>query len=181
MYLNIYKSKASFELGWQPMGKALEEGIETKNDVIVYCPLPLENFASVSVDGETVDEANYTLASGSTVLTFEAEYLATLSEGDHTVVMNYDMNGVPVAVTSTLAVQEKGVTAPEGMPSGDTTTSTNATTSTSGAVAGATAQSSKNVSGSPKTGDEYALAAWGTLAAVSAMGIGAAVLFKKRI
>lgn len=42
-------------------------------------------FQSVQVDGVTVDSANYTAVSGSTKITFTADYLKSLSEGEHTI------------------------------------------------------------------------------------------------
>jgi hypothetical protein len=43
------------------------------------------NFKSVEVDGETVSPENYTAVSGSILITFTNEYLATLEEGEHTI------------------------------------------------------------------------------------------------
>ena len=42
-----------------------------------------EDFQEVKVDGATVAASNYTVSSGSTVVTFKADYLASLSEGEH--------------------------------------------------------------------------------------------------
>lgn len=46
-------------------------------------------FASLEIDGKTVDAANYTAASGSTVITLKASYLETLSVGKHTISVKY--------------------------------------------------------------------------------------------
>ena len=43
-----------------------------------------EDFISVEVDGKTIDESNYTVKSGSIVVTLNADYVATLSVGEHT-------------------------------------------------------------------------------------------------
>ena len=43
-----------------------------------------EDFIRVEVDGKTVDESNYTVKSGSTIVTLNADYVASLSEGNHT-------------------------------------------------------------------------------------------------
>ena len=43
-----------------------------------------EDFIRVEVDGKTVDESNYTVKSGSTIVTLKADYVASLSEGNHT-------------------------------------------------------------------------------------------------
>lgn len=49
----------------------------------------IEKFVSVKVDGKTVDKSNYTVKSGSTIITFTAEYLDTLSAGKHTIDVVY--------------------------------------------------------------------------------------------
>ena len=46
-------------------------------------------FECVKMDGIIVDEANYTVAEGSTIVTFKAEYLKTLSAGEHSVTIHY--------------------------------------------------------------------------------------------
>ena len=42
------------------------------------------DFLSVEVDGKTADESSYTVKSGSTIVTLNANYVATLSVGEHT-------------------------------------------------------------------------------------------------
>lgn len=42
------------------------------------------DFVRVEVDGKTVDENNYTVKEGSTIVTLKADYMATLSVGKHT-------------------------------------------------------------------------------------------------
>ena len=42
------------------------------------------DFIRVEVDGKTIDESNYTVESGSIVVTLNADYVATLSAGEHT-------------------------------------------------------------------------------------------------
>lgn len=46
-------------------------------------------FTSVKVDGVLVDQKNYTAVSGSTIITFMKEYLATLSNGIHKLTVVY--------------------------------------------------------------------------------------------
>ena len=43
-----------------------------------------DDFLRVEVDGKTVDENNYTVKSGSTVVTLNADYISTLAAGEHT-------------------------------------------------------------------------------------------------
>ena len=46
-------------------------------------------FTGVKVDGVVVDSKHYTAKEGSTIITFTAEYLKTLSEGDHTITVSF--------------------------------------------------------------------------------------------
>ena len=43
------------------------------------------DFIRVELDGKTLDEKNYTVKEGSTVVTLKADYVATLSAGEHTI------------------------------------------------------------------------------------------------
>ena len=43
------------------------------------------DFVRVELDGKTLDEKNYTVKEGSTVVTLKADYVATLSVGEHTI------------------------------------------------------------------------------------------------
>lgn len=42
------------------------------------------DFIRVEIDGQTLDSKHYTVASGSTIVTLNADYMATLSAGEHT-------------------------------------------------------------------------------------------------
>ena len=50
----------------------------------------IDKFESVTMDGEFVDPANYTVTEGSTIITFAFEYLKTLEDGDHVVVIYFE-------------------------------------------------------------------------------------------
>ncbi len=78
---------------------------------------PIELVAKVYMDGELVDPSNYTLTEGSTIVTFNAEYLATLSEGEHTVMVSYTNGGV---ATASFTVAESNVVVPNTDASGTT-------------------------------------------------------------
>ena len=43
------------------------------------------DFIRVELDGKTLDEKNYTVKEGSTIVTLKADYVATLSAGEHTI------------------------------------------------------------------------------------------------
>ena len=67
--------------------KAYTKG--TNATVSVHCTSDLEDLIGVKMDGKEVEEANYTLKKGSTIVTFKTEYLETLSAGEHTVTLLY--------------------------------------------------------------------------------------------
>ena len=72
-----------------------------------------EDFLSVSVDGKVLDKNQYTLWEGSILVTLKADYLSTLSVGQHT-----------LGVTSASGTAETVFTitaAPAVVPTGDTT------------------------------------------------------------
>ena len=50
---------------------------------------PVGKFTGIEVDGEAVDAENYTVKSGSTVISLKPEYLSTLSVGNHTLTVIY--------------------------------------------------------------------------------------------
>jgi len=66
---------------------------------VVYCTGSLGWLEEVQADGAKVDEAFYTLAEGSTVVTFKTEYLETLSAGMHTVKLIYSGGNAEVTLT----------------------------------------------------------------------------------
>ena len=47
-------------------------------------------FTGVKIDGTLVDSKHYTAKAGSTVITFKADYLKTLSEGEHTITVTFE-------------------------------------------------------------------------------------------
>lgn len=104
-------------------------------EVTITCNGEYSQFRSVYVDGVLLENSNYMVKEGSTVLTLMPEYLDTLPVGAHTVTLNYTYG----SVDSILNIMEN--------------------TSNSGAVsnsAGASGQTSQNASvngAAPKTGD----------------------------
>lgn len=67
--------------------QSIEEGY--KGAVTITCDGELSKFKQVLVDGKVVDAKFYTVVSGSTILTFTNDYLASLSVGKHTVRFEY--------------------------------------------------------------------------------------------
>ena len=61
------------------------------------------DFIRVEFDGKTLDEKNYTVKEGSTVVTLKADYVATLSAGEHTIGIVSESG----TATATFTVSEK--------------------------------------------------------------------------
>ena len=72
-----------------------------------------EDFLSVSVDGKVLDKNQYTLREGSILVTLKADYLSTLSVGQHTLGVNSASGTAETVFTVTAA--------PAVVPTGDTT------------------------------------------------------------
>ncbi|MEG1470123.1 MAG: X2-like carbohydrate binding domain-containing protein [Anaerovoracaceae bacterium] len=66
--------------------------ISSDKDMTFTCSGNLENLTGVYVDGKLVAENNYTLKSGSTILTLKSSYLDTLSVGKHILKFQYKDN-----------------------------------------------------------------------------------------
>lgn len=142
----------------------------------IRCNYDINDFVSVAMDGETVDPANYTLAEGSTILTFKPAYLDTLSVGDHTVTLNYT-NATATSVLTIKAAQEETTVIPD-VPTSDIDDQTTNNTETGKAtdsnhVKGETANSTASgLAKSPNTGASYA----GLVAAAGAAVLSGALL-----
>ena len=102
-----------------------------------------DDFLRVEVDGKTVNESSYTVKSGSTVVTLNADYVATLSVGEHTLGIVSESG----TATAKFTVNKKA----EEVKNADTTTN-NATQTTD-----LIKNSDKK---SPQTGDGSNLALW---------------------
>ena len=73
-------------------------------DLVFEIEAVVNTFTHITMDGEVVDRDNYTVKSGSTIITLKSEYLQTLTLGDHEMVV-YFQGGQTDSVTIT--VEEK--------------------------------------------------------------------------
>lgn len=64
-------------------GQSVEAG--EKTDLTFRSNAAFSDFIRVEVDGKTIDAKNYTVKEGSTIVTLKADYVATLSSGEHTI------------------------------------------------------------------------------------------------
>lgn len=68
----------------------------------------LADFQYVKVDGSEVDPKNYDKSKGSTIIKFKPDYLATLSNGSHTIEMFWKINGAVKSAAASFHIGEKG-------------------------------------------------------------------------
>ena len=134
-----------------------------------------EKFQSVKVDGVVVDAKNYTVAKGSTIITFKGDYLKTLSTGSHT----FELVWTDGSATTKFTIAAKA-------DNGDNNNSDNNNNdknddSDNDTVVIGNVSSGNNtvpaVIGAPKTGDASGI--WMTLFAVSLAGLAAMLVRKK--
>lgn len=79
---------------------------------------PLYKFAGIQIDGTILNRSNYTVTSGSTILSLKANYLNTLQDGKHTLTILYTDGQVSL----TFEVKKSDTNTPE---TGDTLQLTN--------------------------------------------------------
>ncbi len=111
-----------------------------------------EDFLSVEVDGVALDEANYTVKSGSTVVTLNADYVATLAVGAHTLGIVSESG----TATAKFTVNKKA----EEVTSAETTTTPSNKAETTDLIKNSDKKS-------PQTGDGSNLALWFALLFIS--------------
>ena len=80
----------------------------SNENITIHCTGEMKELESVEVDGEVVDDSNYTVVEGSTIVILNAAFLETLSVGEHTVTLNYSRERSAV---STLMVNAKSAAA----------------------------------------------------------------------
>ena len=76
------------------------------NELIFTSNAPLSEFISVTIDGQVVDEKNYVKEEGSTIIKLKADYLSTLSAGNHTI----SINSTSGSATAAFTIEETGKT-----------------------------------------------------------------------
>lgn len=128
--------------------------LSTDGTLTITCDGALDKLTGIYVDDKLVDAANYTLKSGSTILTFKADYLNTLSVGTHKVKFQYSDG----SAESTFVIKAAS--------SQNTTTQD---TTTSDTTQDTTTPSEKDVV--PKTGDSTPIAWIFIVAVISGAGV----------
>ncbi len=83
------------------IGQSITEG--EKRELSFTSNAAFSDFIRVELDGKTLDEKNYTVKEGSTVVTLKADYVAALSAGEHTIGIVSESG----TATATFTVSEK--------------------------------------------------------------------------
>lgn len=115
----------------------------------IHCTGLLEEFVSVDMDGKAIDESNYVVSEGSTLLSMNAAYLDTLSVGEHKVTLHYRDNR---SVDFVLNIIQKAST-----DSGENTDDNNDAEHEQDNV---TTVFSSNIRTTPNTGDNSNMTPW---------------------
>ena len=130
------------------------------NELIFTSNAPLSEFISVTIDGQVVDEKNYVKEEGSTIIKLKADYLSTLSAGNHTI----SINSTSGSATTAFTIEETAKA------------SSGATTTTSSGATTAVSTDAK----SPKTGDNNNLFLWTTMLCISGFAIFGTRIYSKK-
>ena len=140
--------------------------------VSIHCTGDLDDLIGVKMDGKEVDEANYTLKEGSTIVTFKTEYLETLSVGDHTVTLLYAEGRSVDSTLTILAAADDSAdnTQDDASDDGDDVAEDSAD---------ATDVTPATEASGPSTGDDSDLVLWIMLLA-AAIGVCTYLVAKKR-
>jgi len=172
---------------------------QSGNTVTITSDGDFFKFVSVEMDGVIVAESNYTAVEGSTVITFKAEYLNSLTPGRHIVTINYE-GGASVDSVLTIEAADE----PESSTEESTEASTEASTegsveSTEGSTEGSTEETEESTEGSTEetesgttggsgnetpgedveTGDVSRVGFWMLLMAITLMSGYAVLVLKK--
>lgn len=154
-------------------------------------------FTGIKVDDQLVDAKNYTAISGSTIVTLSADYLKTLSTGNHTLTVLFNDGDcstnftVQVAGSSTTPSNPGSGTGSGTTPSnpnGGTSDSATTPSGSNGITGVATTAGGTKVTGTntanlnkaPKTGEDSPLALWIGVLCVSAFGMVGTTIYSRK-
>ena len=155
-----------------------------KNALSFTSDAAYRDFIRVEVDGKTVDESNYTVESGSIIVTLKEDYVAGFSKGEHTLGIVSESGTATAHFTvneKTTGTQEpsEDTTGTTQEPSEDTTGTTQEPSKDTTNKTQETSTTDKTTQSSPKTGDSTDLQLYVILMFVSIVGV-AGICVKKR-
>lgn len=141
-------------------------------------------FQRVKVDGTVIDASNYTVTEGSTIITFKADYLKTLSEGSHTfeLVWTDGSASTSFTVAKNTSGSDKENDNDDKDCSGNSnnggSSNTNSSNSANGNNANGGGNVTQNLTKAPNTGDTAGI--WLTLFAVSLAGFAGMLILRRK-
>ena len=141
-------------------------------------------FQRVKVDGTVIDASNYTVTEGSTIITFKADYLKTLSEGSHTfeLVWTDGSASTSFTVAKNTSGSDKENDNDDKDSSGNSnnggSSNTNSSNSANGNNANGGGNVTQNLTKAPNTGDTAGI--WLTLFAVSLAGFAGMLILRRK-
>ena len=141
-------------------------------------------FQRVKVDGTVIDASNYTVTEGSTIITFKADYLKTLSEGSHTfeLVWTDGSASTSFTVAKNTSSSDKENDNDDKDSSGNSnnggSSNTNSSNSANGNNANGGGNVTQNLTKAPNTGDTAGI--WLTLFAVSLAGFAGMLILRRK-
>ena len=148
---------------------------ESGDTVTITSNGDFSKFVSVEMDGVIVAESNYTAVEGSTVITFKAEYLNSLTPGRHIVTINYEDE---VSVDSILTIEEADE--PNSSTEGSTEGTEGTEESSEGSIDETEARFRNGTHGEDvETGDTSRVGFWMLLMAITLMSGYAVLVLKK--
>ena len=82
-----------------------KQELDENSDLIVKADGDINKFVGLNIDGKEINKDNYTVKSGSTIVTLKKEFLSTLNEGEHVLTFVYEDG--KVSTTFKLAKKEE--------------------------------------------------------------------------
>lgn len=136
-------------------------------------------FQRVKVDGTVIDASNYTVTEGSTIITFKADYLKTLSEGSHTFELVWTDGSASTSFTvAKNTSDDPGNDDNNKDDNNDNNGNGNDSNDSSSNTAGSDNTVVQILDGSPNTGDASGI--WIALFVVSVAGLAAMLVRRKK-
>ena len=136
-------------------------------------------FQRVKVDGNVIDASNYTVTEGSTIITFKADYLKTLSEGSHTFELVWTDGSASTSFTvAKNTSDDPGNDDNNKNDNNDNNGNGNDSNDGSSNTAGSDNTVVQILDGSPNTGDASGI--WIALFVVSVAGLAAMLVRRKK-
>lgn len=136
-------------------------------------------FQRVKVDGTVIDASNYTVTEGSTIITFKADYLKTLSEGSHTFELVWTDGSASTSFTvAKNTSDDPGNDDNNKDDNNDNNGNGNDSNDGSSNTAGSDNTVVQILDGSPNTGDASGI--WIALFVVSVAGLAAMLVRRKK-